>query len=245
MFPLIGISGSMNNDETQLFLFRNYMQSILSGGGVPVLLSPDLDGEALEVCLSRLDGLLLAGGNDVSPLLFGERPIHELGEVNPLRDVFETRLIRRAKELRMPVLGICRGVQIMNTALGGTLWQDLSSQFQSKDGQRAMRHSQTCPGCYPSHHVTVLPETLLSTLIPAGQIQVNSFHHQAVAAPAPSLRISAVAEDGVIEAVECPSLPFFLGVQWHPERMTASDEASRALFSALCRAASSYGDRSA
>lgn len=243
MFPLIGISGSMNNDETQVYLLRNYMQAVLLGGGAPVLLSPDLDGEALDACLSRLDGLLLAGGNDVSPLMFHQRPINELGEVNPLRDFFETRLIQRAKALQMPVLGICRGVQVMNTALGGTLWQDLSSQFRSADGQKPMRHSQTCPGRYPSHRVTVLPKTLLSTLIPAGQVEVNSFHHQAVATPAASLRITAVAEDGVIEGVECPSHPFFLGVQWHPERMVESDGAARALFSALCEAAKKYRNK--
>lgn len=240
MFPLIGISGSMNADETTSYLLRNYMRAVLSGGAAPVLLSPDLDDCALDACLSRLDGLLLAGGNDVAPSLFGQLPIDELGEVNPLRDHFEIRLIQRAQALHMPVLGICRGVQIMNVALGGTLWQDLSSQYRTADGRKPMCHRQTCPGGYPSHRVRVSSGTLLSTILPSEQAEVNSFHHQAVADVAPALRICAVAEDGVIEGVECPSLPFFLGVQWHPERTFETDAASQALFSALAQAALRY-----
>mgnify|MGYP002540363209 CR=1 FL=1 len=118
-FPLIGISGSVTADETQHFLLRDYMRAVIAGGGVPVLLSPDLTDDMLDACLSRLGGLLLAGGNDAAPALFGETPIEQLGEINPLRDQFEVRLLRRAVSLRMPVLGICRGAQMMAAALAG------------------------------------------------------------------------------------------------------------------------------
>lgn len=235
-FPLIGISGSVNKEETQHFLLRDYMRAILDGGGAPVLLSPDLRDDVLDCVLARVDGLLLAGGNDVNPALFGERPMPQLGEVNPLRDGFETQLVCKAIALGMPTLGICRGIQVMNVALGGTLWQDLPSQYTP-----SVCHAQTSPGQYAMHQVQLVPETLLARLTMENALSVNSFHHQAVRTPAPVLNICAQAEDGVIEGIELPTHPFFLGVQWHPERMQTS--ASRKLFSALCAASAAYSAR--
>lgn len=241
-FPLIGISGSVTADETQHFLLRDYMRAVIAGGGVPVLLSPDLTDDMLGACLSRLGGLLLAGGNDAAPALFGETPIEQLGEINPLRDQFEVRLLRRAVSLRMPVLGICRGAQMMAAALGGSLWQDLPSQYRTPDGKPPIAHRQTCPGRYPSHEVCIVPDTYLASLLGCETLEVNSFHHQAVRNLAPELRVSALAPDGVIEAVEHASLPFFLGVQWHPERAFAYDERALKLFSALAQHAAGYMD---
>ena len=119
-YPLIGVSGSIDAEETRHFILRDYLTAVIVAGGVPVLLSPDMEGDMLEDCLARLDGLLMAGGNDVSPALFGEPPVEALGEVNPLRDGFEMRLVRLAAARCMPVLGICRGVQAMAAALGGS-----------------------------------------------------------------------------------------------------------------------------
>ena len=116
-YPLIGVSGSIDAEETRHFILRDYLTAVIAAGGVPVLLSPDMEGDMLEDCLARLDGLLMAGGNDVSPALFGEPPVEALGEVNPLRDGFEMRLVRLAAARHMPVLGICRGVQAMAAAL--------------------------------------------------------------------------------------------------------------------------------
>lgn len=230
--PLIGISGSVNKEETQHFLLRNYMCAILSGGA-PVLLSPDLYGDILDSVLIRLGGVLLAGGNDVDPALYGERPIPQLGEVNPLRDKFETELIAKVVALRMPVLGICRGIQIMNTALGGTLWQDLPSQYSAP-----VCHAQTSPGQSASHQVQISPNAQLAHLTGETHLAVNSFHHQAVREVAPPLRVCALADDGVIEGIEHPALPFFIGVQWHPERMQTP--ASEKLFAAFCQAAAAF-----
>ena len=230
--PIIGISGSISTDEKQQYVLRDYMRAVLHAGGVPVLLSLDMEGSALDGCLARLDGLLLAGGNDIDPALFHASPLPGLGEVNQLRDGFEMRLLEKAMEKRLPVLGICRGIQVMNAALGGTLYQDLPSQRKE-----SCLHTQTCPYHYPWHVVQVEADTLLSRLIGEGQLRVNSMHHQAVWQTAPTLLASAMAEDGVIEAVEHPGLPFFLGVQWHPERMFATDPRAAALFDGLCRAA--------
>lgn len=236
-YPLIGVSGSIDAEETRHFILRDYLTAVIAAGGAPVLLSPDMKGDMLEDCLARLDGLLMAGGNDVSPALFGEPPVEALGEVNPLRDGFEMRLVRLAAARRMPVLGICRGVQAMAAALGGSLWQDLPSQYRTADGNPPIAHRQTSPGRYASHTVSVLPGTLLARLTDGAETPcVNSFHHQAVKTPG-SLHVCALAPDGVIEAIEDESLPFFLGVQWHPERMYRSDRAAAALFEGLVRAA--------
>lgn len=240
--PLIGISGSIDSQEKQHFLLRCYMRSVLACGAVPVLLSPDMGEEMLVSCLQRLDGLYLAGGNDMAPECFGEEPVPELGEVNPLRDQFELRLIRQAYDLGMPVLGICRGVQSMNVAMGGTLWQDLPSQYRRADGSRAMAHQQKRPDDCTSHRVRVEKDTLLHRILGTDELAVNSFHHQAVRAIAPSCTASAHATDGVIEALECGAHPFFLGVQWHPERYFEKDSSAKAIFEAFVQACRRYAE---
>ena len=239
-FPLIGISGSLDEKETQHFLMRCYSSALIAADAVPLLLSPAMDEAMLDSCLDRLDGVFLAGGNDLAPDLFGEDPVEKLGEVNPLRDQFEMMLVRKAFDRRMPVFGICRGIQSMNVAMGGTLWQDLPSQYRTADGQPPMQHRQTAKDCYTSHRVKVETETLLHLLVKADEIRVNSFHHQAVKDAAPGLMVTACATDGVIEAIECPDHPFFLGVQWHPERYFDRQEDSMALFRAFAEAAAKY-----
>ena len=219
-YPLIGVSGSIDAEETRHFILRDYFTAVIAAGGAPVLLSPDMEGGMLEDCLARLDGLLLAGGNDVSPALFGQQPIEALGEVNPLRDAFEMRLVRLAAQRELPTLGICRGVQAMAAALGGSLWQDLPSQYRTADGMPPAAHRQTSPGHYASHAVDVLPGTLLERLLGGAEtLAVNSFHHQAVTSPGKGMRITATAPDGTAEAMESTCHKPVIGVQWHPEWM--------------------------
>ncbi len=239
-FPLIGVSGSIDEKEREHFLMRCYARAILSGGAIPVLLSPDMDDDMLSACMQKLNGIFLAGGNDVAPEVFGEDPIPELGEVNPLRDQFEMRLVKKAYEMGMPVLGVCRGIQSMNVALGGTLWQDLPSQYRTEAGGRPIAHSQKRPDYYQSHTVQVKNGSQLHSIVGADSLRVNSFHHQAVREPAPGMVVSAVSTDGVIEAIECPQHPFFVGVQWHPERYFEREPDAKALFAAFAQSAASY-----
>lgn len=236
--PLIGISGSMNAEESQYFIKRDYVRSLTEAGAIPLLLAPDMTDEQARQCAGELDGLLLAGGNDVSPRCFGQEPEQGLGEVSPLRDQNELRLIELFLEKGMPILGICRGVQMLNVALGGTLIQDLSSRRRREDSQPAISHRQTAPGQYPSHRVEVAEGSLLEQIVGRRELWVNSFHHQAVGEVAGRANLSAWAADGVAEAIELADAKFVLGIQWHPEKMTCrEDEASRRLFAAFAQAA--------
>ena len=235
MKPLIGLCGSVDAEQTQQFLLRDYFSAVLRAGGLPVLLSMDMDEEARADCLSRLDGLMLAGGNDVDPTCYCENPVRELGEVNSLRDGFELALLPQAMKLDMPVLGICRGIQVMNVALGGTLYQDLPTQRADS----RLIHRQEKPYDKPSHAVSIRDGSLLSNILGTNSFCVNSMHHQAVRDVAPALHTCAQAEDGVTEAVESDDRSFFLGVQWHPERMPADREAT-ALFEAFVGACEQY-----
>ncbi|MDD3337172.1 MAG: gamma-glutamyl-gamma-aminobutyrate hydrolase family protein [Eubacteriales bacterium] len=230
--PLIGVCGSIDREEKQQYILTSYLEAISKAGGIPVLLSMTMESEQIAECAKRLDGLLLAGGNDVAPEFFGHRPVGELGEVNPRRDELEMRMIKEAVSKKLPVLGICRGIQMMNVALGGSLYQDLGTQYKEK----AMGHRQTRPGRYGSHKVTVKKGTLLHRVVGEEQLWVNSFHHQAVWELAPGCMENAMAEDGVVEGIEGVQTPFFLGVQWHPERMIEEDPTARSLFTAFITA---------
>ncbi len=238
--PLIGISGGMEHDESKQFIARVYMTAILAAGGLPLLLSVDMNDAQIQDCVHRLDGILFAGGTDVDPRLFGDMPMPHLGEVDPLRDRFELRLLKACIAEKIPVLGICRGTQLMNVALGGTLYQDLTSQLVAQTGTPAMLHSQTSLPQYTSHPVVIKAGTALSKIIETDSLEVNSLHHQAVKKPAPGLVVSAAAPDGVTEAIENPSLPFFLGVQWHPERIFSSQSEAKALFAAFLSASAQH-----
>ncbi|NLO86088.1 MAG: gamma-glutamyl-gamma-aminobutyrate hydrolase family protein [Clostridiales bacterium] len=242
-FPLIGISGSIDADESKQVLVRDYMRAVIAAGAIPLLLSLDMGEQMLGECLDQMDGLLLAGGNDIAPKLFGQLPVEALGEVNPLRDQFEVMLVREAIKRQLPTLGICRGIQAMNAALGGTLYQDLPSQYAQLDHSPCHKHAQTCGAQYASHSVMAMPNSLLFAVMGADEFEVNSFHHQAVWEVAPGMRSCARAVDGVIEAIEHVSLPFFLGVQWHPERMFSTDKQAAKLFFALSEAATAYAKR--
>ena len=230
--PLIGISGSVDKEETQSFIMRSYFKRLTESGAIPLLLSPDMTPEQVEQCAQQLDGLLLAGGNDVDPALFHEEPIPQLGEVNPIRDRIELLLVPAFLRAEKPILGICRGIQTLNVALGGTLYQDLPSQYAPCAPEN---HSQEPPYSNPTHSVNVISGTAFAGIAQADELQVNSMHHQAVKDVAPGLTVCATSPTGVTEAVEMPGKPFVIGVQWHPERLT--DPASLRLFERFVSAA--------
>ncbi|MBN1137347.1 MAG: gamma-glutamyl-gamma-aminobutyrate hydrolase family protein [Anaerolineae bacterium] len=212
---------------------QSYAHAVARAGAAPLLI-PLLAGEALLRALyDKIDGLLLPGGVDVHPKRYGEEIHEKCGSISEIRDEVELVLIRWAMADHKPLLAICRGIQVLNVALGGSLYQDIRAQVPEAD-----RHD-----CHTSHarnqvahDVAIAPDSRLAYLVGTGLLPVNSFHHQAVKEVAPGLMVSAQAPDGIIEAVEGEGRPFVLGVQWHPEEMAAEDDRAQWLFDALVEA---------
>ncbi|ADG81587.1 gamma-glutamyl-gamma-aminobutyrate hydrolase family protein [Thermincola potens] len=230
MKPVIGITCAEENGADRYFLARAYTEAVASAGGIPLLL-PALCQQDCSLILAKTDGLILSGGPDVDPYFFGEEPEPGLAEITPDRDCFEITLTRLALEKGIPVFAICRGIQVLNVAAGGTVVQDISVEIH-----KPVKHSQQAPRWYPTHRVDLVPGTKLSSILNTPSIRVNSFHHQAVRAPAPGFLVTARSVDGVIEAIESTNHSFALGVQWHPECMTAKDIHARLLFAAFIAA---------
>ncbi|NPV30347.1 MAG: gamma-glutamyl-gamma-aminobutyrate hydrolase family protein [Firmicutes bacterium] len=234
--PLIGITTAHNLQEDYFFCRGQYIEGIEREGGSPLLLPPVRDEALIKAYAELIDGLLLSGGGDLHPLYFGEEPHWKLGEVSPERDHFEVRLIQEILATGKPVLGICRGIQVLNAALGGTLYQDLQSQLP-----HSLQHQQEAPRRHPTHKIRVLENSRLARVLGTTELRVNSLHHQAVKDVAPGVQAVAWAEDGVIEGIEAPDYSFLVGVQWHPEALRETDKASAALFRALIEAAAKSG----
>jgi putative glutamine amidotransferase len=211
-------------------MYDDYVQAVLAAGGLPILL-PAVKGEERRMAYTQhLHGLLVPGSPaDVDPAYYGEEPHPRLGPVNPLRTDFEIQLMRLALARELPVFGICGGAQVLNVALEGSLYQDIPSQVP-----KAYKHSGASER---AHTVDIVPNTRLAAILGMQEMRVNSLHHQAVKVPGQGLVASASARDGVIEAVELSGQPFVVGVQWHPERLFAEDEAAQRLFSAFVQAA--------
>lgn len=204
---LIGITG--NFGERGCELAEGYFRSITEAGGTPVVLPPTDDLDALTSMLDSLDALVLSGGGDINPLYLGEQPEPALHGINPRRDLCELVLTRLAADRQLPILGICRGCQMLAAALGGSLWQDIPSP--------TVKHSQELDRSYASHSVALSEGSMLHTIFGTTELYVNSFHHQAVREAGPHLRAVATATDGVVEAVESSEHKSIIGVQWHPE----------------------------
>lgn len=208
--PVIGITGNYNQETCTLA--EGYYQSVLKAGGIPFIIPPFYETERLGELLDRLDGILFSGGGDINPLLLGEEPIKELHSITPERDRQELLLARLAYDRQIPMLGICKGIQVINAALGGTNYQDIHTQMEGV----YIKHSQDQDRRYPSHQVNIIKGTLLEQLF-GTELPVNSFHHQACKEAAPCMKVSAMSTDGVIEAIESNEYKSILGVQWHPE----------------------------
>lgn len=232
MKPIIGITSDIDeNGET--FLKADYSRAILRAGGLPVVLPAGLE-DIDEIC-NRMDGLLLTGGEDVNPLLFGEEPKRELGKIVPERDEMEIALAKCAVGKDMPVLGICRGHQILNVALGGTVYQHIYSDLEGG----LLQHKQQANRNYSTHTVQVAEGSRLAEYASDKEILVNSLHHQAVKDVPEPLKVIATAKDGIIEALESTNHRFVMSVQWHPEALSnRGDEASLRLFDGFVQASS-------
>jgi putative glutamine amidotransferase len=203
-------------------------------GLTPVLLTPLHSEAATQALLENCAGLVLSGGEDVDPVRYGETPIPQLGEVSAARDALEWRAIDAALMHDMPIFGICRGIQVLNVHLGGTLYQDIPAQHPAAAG-----HDQKEPWGRNAHEITVAADTQLYRILCRDRLQVNSFHHQAIRQLAPGLAATARTADGLIEAVEAVAYPWLLGVQWHPERYlpdTPAGDPDRLLFQAFADA---------
>lgn len=232
MQPAIGITLSMRRKENMFTLAKDNSDAVLDAGGVPLLLPYTTDSAALGGMVEWMDGLLLTGGGDIDPVLFGEEPLVGLGEVEPERDRMEMALSRMMVKAGKPILAICRGCQILSIALGGDMYQDLYSQREG-----VIQHAQRGPRNYLSHSIQIDVGTLLAKIAGADRIHVNSYHHQAVRKVPEGYTSSAMAPDGVIEAFEGKGPAFVMGVQWHPENLFRTHAVSRRLFHTFVDAA--------
>ena len=228
MRPIIGIVVSLDKEKDFYVGGRAYVDAVEAAGGIPMLLACSDDESAASQLFARADGLLLPGGPDVDPVHFGEEPTHNYTWIDPRRDDIEIALARLALQRDVPILGICRGIQVLNIAAGGDIYQDLASQREG-----ALIHDQKAPRWYPTHALEISPDSKLSGILGEASLRVNSYHHQAVRKIAPSFRVSAQASDGVIEAIEHTSLRYAIGVQWHPEGMWRKYPVFKQLFVSL------------
>ena len=239
--PIIGITGNFGAKGCELA--QGYYESVLQAGGIPMVLPPYDDAAALCQTLDKVDGILLSGGGDINPLLLGEEPVPGLHGICPQRDEMELLLVREAYNRQLPILGICRGIQVLVAALGGTLYQDLNTQYSEAP---LVKHDQDLDRAYASHTVRLEDGSTLSRLFPEAKkkgLPVNSFHHQAVQTLGPLLHITAKATDGVIEAVESNEFKSIIGVQWHPECfITRGERCMMPLFDWLVSEASSFAE---
>lgn len=230
MRPVIGISSSLK--EQILSLPTDNINAISKFGGLPIVL-PNYEEIEIDLIVELIDGLLLTGGGDIDPTLFGEEPHQKLGSITPERDAFEIAIVKKMLLQNKPILGICRGAQILNIAVGGDMFQDIYSQTETE----LLQHQQQAPRWHASHYVNVKENTLLRTITQTESLKVNSFHHQANRKIPDGFEVSAVASDGVIEAFESKNHHFVMGIQWHPECMLLNnDEVSAELMNAFINA---------
>jgi len=241
MKPVIGITPDFNagdrkdmgGREPTYFLRARYIRAIEELGGIPLVLPLVTAPASRRRLLDGIDGLLMTGsGPDLPPRLYGERQRYRFPLVSERRSDFELDVAHQARHRNLPLLGICGGMQTVNVAYGGSLFQDIPSQVQ-----HTLNHRQQTKAIHLSHPVAVTPKSLLRKIVGRATMMVNSSHHQSVKSVAPTLVASAVAPDGIVEAIESPDRRFLLAVQWHPEFLFERHEAHRRLFEALIKAA--------
>lgn len=236
--PIIGISGNFLIDDSGIFpgyerayLNNDYITAIVQAGGIPYIIPIVEDEDVIAEQIKNIDGLLLSGGQDVNPLLYNEEPRRELGIISKKRDFFDTCLIKNAMKAKKPILGICRGYQMLNVVNGGALYQDLKYSENSY-----IKHNQNHSPNMTTHSVIIEDNSRLRKFFDK-TILVNSFHHQAIKKVAENFKIAAMAKDGIIEAIESKDEDHFMvGVQWHPEMLAKDNENMNNLFKAFIKA---------
>ena len=242
--PIIGVTPDYNagdrkdmgGKEPTYFLRARYMRAIEDAGGIPVVLPLLSNRAAWRQVVAHVHGLLVTGsGSDLAPELYGERQRHKFAHMSRERATMELGIAKAAYRADVPMLGICGGMQSINVALGGTLYQDIAAQLKTP-----IDHLPAYSATKTTHAIRIAPDSLLRRIAGKARVDVNSSHHQSVKKVAPKLLQTAVSPDGVIEAIEAPNRAFLLGVQWHPEFLYDRDPIQRRLFSALIRAARTF-----
>lgn len=230
--PIIGISAGVLTDEGGMFpgyrrtyVNEDYITSVIKNGGIPLIIPMNNNLDVIKQQLEFIDGLLLTGGNDISPLKYNQEPEQKLGDLLPERDEFEFELLKLAKVREIPILGICRGCQLINVFHGGTLYQDLSYRKE-----KTLRHWQSHNPSQVTHSIKIKEDTKLSEMLKQEKILVNSFHHQIIKDIPRGFIPCAIAPDGVIEGIESTQYKFLLGLQWHPEMLHDSVECMNLIF---------------
>ncbi len=234
--PRIGVTSWHHPDREERWEYvrDNYTRSVYRAGGLPIIFPmPGTDPTVLDEYLASVEGLLFTGGEDVHPEFYGEAVRPKCEDIDRERDLYELGLAKRALERGIPTFGICRGLQLLNVACGGSLYQDLSERPETRHEHRTKREERA----RLRHGVRIVPETRLRQIVGEDALKVTSTHHQLINRLGDGLKATAFADDGIIEAIELPSHPFFLAVQWHPERMADTDTNQLALFGALVQAA--------
>lgn len=239
MKPIIGVTTFLSEQSKYSTVSRNYIDSIYAAGGLPVNI-PIIAGETnYDAYIDMVDGILFTGGNDIAPYFFGENPVKELHSMSSIRDEYELALFKSAYEKNMPIFGICRGIQLINVALEGSLYQDIYTQVPGTLGH----YPQQTASDEFYHSVQIHKDTKLYEIFGTERIFTNSFHHQSVKALGKNLVATAFSEDGIVEAVESTEDRFLLGVQWHPECMTKRHPMFLGLFTHFVQASLAYRQR--
>lgn len=231
--PVIGLTSSyeVTGESERIFLPHSYLDSIRHFGGIPLILPAEADDAELEFLIDQCDGILLTGGNDIDPEKYGETQLNDTITLAPVRDKMEMKVCDLAVERNLPVLGICRGVQLINVYFGGTLYQDIPAQLQTE-----VKHRMEPPHHRSCHNCILDKDSPLFALVGENVIGVNSHHHQSIKDIAPGFLVMGRCEDGVIEAIWKPGKPFLWGVQWHPEKIWDIEESSAKVFEAFLAA---------
>lgn len=231
--PIIGVIPLWDDERESIWMLPGYLDAIRLSGGVPIILPLEGSTEDIQQIAELCSGFLLTGGHDVNPALYGAESSDKCGVANEKRDNLEREIFDYALHRDLPILGICRGIQLINALCGGTLYQDLPTERQGVIHQMRAPYDRVC------HRVEIIPETPLFELLDCAEIGVNSYHHQAIKSLAPELEAMAISEDGLIEAIRIPSKSFVWAVQWHPEFNFHTEESSRKIMRSFIDACTS------
>lgn len=234
MKPIIGIVPLVDKQKDSYWMLPGYMNGIKKAGGIPVMLPLTEDTEDINSLMQKLDGVIFSGGQDIDPKLYQELNL-SCSELCEKRDSMEVKLFKKVIEENKPAYGICRGLQLFNACLGGSLYQDIPTQLPSD-----VKHVQKPPYDKAIHSVEIYKDTLLYDIVEEERLEVNSYHHQGIKDVAPSLEVMAVAPDGLVEAVYMPTKRFIMATQWHPEFSYKKDENSLKIFKAFVNKCEEY-----